>query len=92
MVRSLREGFRQAARGVAQDDCLVNQDWGFALEEVKPRIDIWHGERDVNVPIHAGQYLKVILPNTRTHFLPGEGHFFLLTRWQEVLSALVDKV
>ena len=92
LVSSLREGFQQSARGVALDDCLVNQAWGFALEDVRPRIDIWHGEQDVNVPLHAGQYLESALPNTRTFFLPGEGHFFVLDRWPEILSALIDQV
>jgi pimeloyl-ACP methyl ester carboxylesterase len=90
LVSSLREGFRQDARGVALDDQLVNQDWKFALEEIKPRIDIWHGDLDVTVPLHAGQFLKAELPNARTFFLPGEGHFFILERWKEVLSALLD--
>jgi pimeloyl-ACP methyl ester carboxylesterase len=92
LVKSLREGFRQDAHGVALDDRLVNQGWGFILEEIMPRIDIWHGEQDVNVPLHAGQYLEAVLPNTRTFFLPGEGHFFILDRWPEVLSALIDQV
>lgn len=50
MVLSIREGFRSGYLGVALDDILVNGDWGFDLQEVKPRIDIWHGEADVNVP------------------------------------------
>jgi pimeloyl-ACP methyl ester carboxylesterase len=91
LVSSLREGFRQGFRGVAHDDILVNQEWGFDLESVKPRIDIWHGEADVNVPIHAGQYLRDRLPNRRTFFLPGAGHFFLLARWEEILSELVHE-
>lgn len=90
VVSSIREGFRQDSRGVAQDDILINQDWGFDLRRVEPRIDIWHGDADVNVPIHAGEYLRDTLPNTRTIFLSGEGHFFLFRRWEEVLSALVD--
>jgi pimeloyl-ACP methyl ester carboxylesterase len=90
LTSSLREGFRQDARGVAQDDCLVNQDWGFSLKQIKQRVDIWHGDQDVNVPLHAGQYLEAELPETRTFFLSGEGHFFLLNRWREVLSALVN--
>jgi pimeloyl-ACP methyl ester carboxylesterase len=91
MVSALREGFRQGSQAVAQDDVLVNREWGFDLEHVTPRIDIWHGEADVNVPVHAGWYLRDTLPNTRATFLPGEGHFFLLGRWEEVLSALVSE-
>jgi pimeloyl-ACP methyl ester carboxylesterase len=89
LVDSIREGLVRDARGVAQDDILVNQEWGFDLSRVKPRIDIWHGEADVNVPYHAGEYLREVLPNTRATFLPGAGHFFLLGCWEEVLSALV---
>jgi pimeloyl-ACP methyl ester carboxylesterase len=88
-VTSVREGFRPGSQGVAQDDILINQDWGFDLEGVRPRIDIWHGESDVNVPISAGKYLHDVLPNSRATFLPGEGHFSLLRRWEEILSALV---
>lgn len=88
MVSSIREGFRQGSRGVDQDDILVNQEWGFDLASVKPRIDIWHGEADVNVPIHAGEYLRDALPHARATFLPGAGHFFVLNRWEEILTAL----
>jgi pimeloyl-ACP methyl ester carboxylesterase len=88
MVSAIREGFRQGSRWVAQDDILVNQEWGFDLASVKPRIDIWHGEADVNVPIHAGEYLRDALPHARATFLPGAGHFFVLNRWEEILTAL----
>ncbi len=91
LVHSIREGFRQGSQGVALDDILVNGEWGFDLKCVKPRIDIWHGDADVNVPIHAGSYLHEVLPNRRATFLPGEGHFFLLKCWAQVLSALADE-
>ena len=88
-VSALREGLRLGSRGVAQDDTLINQEWGFDLTYISPQIDIWHGQADVNVPIHAAQYLHAMLPQTRATFLPGEGHFFLFQRWEEILSALV---
>jgi pimeloyl-ACP methyl ester carboxylesterase len=91
MVDSIREGFRQDSRGVAQDDVLTNREWGFDLEGVEPRIDIWHGEADVNVPVHAGKHLQDVLPNTRATFLPGAGHFFIFGRWEEILSTLIDE-
>jgi len=90
VVGSIREGFRQGSRGVAQDDMLTNQNWGFDLRQVRPRIDIWHGDADVNVPVHAGEYLHDTLQNTRATFLPGQGHFLLLSHWEDVLTALVN--
>ena len=90
-VLSVREGFRQGSRGVAQDDVLVNREWGFDLQGIKPRVDIWHGEADVNVPVQAGRYLQEVLPNRRATFVPGEGHFLMLKHWGEILSALVNE-
>ena len=91
LVISIQEGFRQGHQGVALDDILVNGEWAFTLQDVKPRIDIWHGEDDVNVPFHAGQYLSDTLPNSREYFLPAKGHFFVLSRWEEIISTMIDK-
>jgi pimeloyl-ACP methyl ester carboxylesterase len=88
-VSAVREGFRSGSRGVAQDDTLINRDWGFDLACVRPRIEIWHGEADVNVPIGAAKYLRAMLPNTHATFLPNEGHFFILKYWEDILLALV---
>ncbi len=87
---SVREGFRTGSRGVAWDDILINREWGFDLAGVKPRIDIWHGQADVNVPVHAAHYLQDKLPHTRLTLLPGKGHFFLFACWLDVLSGLVS--
>lgn len=89
-INAVREGFRSGSKGVAYDDILVNQEWGFALADVIPQIDIWHGDADVNVPIHAARFLHDSLPNCRTRFLTGEGHFLLMNHWEEILTALMD--
>lgn len=89
-VRSIQEGYRPGWRGVAQDDVIVNRDWGFDLASIQVPVDIWHGEADVNVPIGAGRYLAAALPRACPFFLPDEGHFFVLKHWGEVLAALVS--
>lgn len=89
-ISTVREGFRFGSSGVAQDDILINQDWDFNLTEIKPHIDIWHGEKDVNVPMNAAQYLCNMLPHARLIFLPSEGHFIQLKYWGGILSALVN--
>ena len=88
-VRSIQEGFRTGSKGVAQDDILVNKEWGFDLTGITPRIEVWHGEADVNVPFGAGKYLAESIPNARATFLEGEGHFFILKYWERILSELV---
>ena len=87
---SVREGFRSGYRGVAQDDVLVNRDWGFDLASIQPRIDIWQGDADVNVPVAAARYLQATIPHARLTILPGQGHFFLFDRWLEILKELVS--
>lgn len=67
------------------------REWGFDLAGVKPRIDIWHGEADLNVPVHAAKYLGDVLAHTRVTLLPGAGHFFIMERWEEILLALVSE-
>lgn len=89
-VQSIREGFRPGSRGVAHDDVIIRRNWGFDLASIRVPVDIWHGEADTNVPISGGRYLADVLPRARTFFLPGEGHFFILSRWREVLTALVS--
>ena len=89
MVLSIQEGFRQGATGVAHDDILVNTDWGFELKFIEPRIDIWHGQLDVNVPIHAAHYLQAQIPHNRCYEFPDKGHFFVLNSWEEVLTKLL---
>jgi pimeloyl-ACP methyl ester carboxylesterase len=90
-VSAVREGLRPGSLGVACDDILINQAWGFDPAGVQPRIDIWHGEADVNVPLHAARFLCAVIPHTRVTFLPGKGHFFLFNCWQDVLSRLVSE-
>jgi pimeloyl-ACP methyl ester carboxylesterase len=87
---SVLEGFRTGSQGVAWDDVLVNRKWGFDLASVTPRIDLWHGEADVNVPVHAALYLKEKLPHSRLNLLPGKGHFYVFTCWLNLLSGLVS--
>ena len=90
MVHSIQEGFRQGAEAVAHDDILVNSEWGFELKSIKPRIDIWHGRLDVNVPFHAAEYLHDQIPNNRIYDFPDKGHFFIIKTWEDVLSKLVN--
>lgn len=90
-VESVLEGFRPGWQGVAQDDVIVRRDWGFELGAIRVPIDIWQGESDVNVLPADARYLGRVLPRARSFFLPGEGHFFVLKRWGQVLSTLVSR-
>jgi len=86
----LQEGYRQGWQGPAQDDIITNRPWGFRLEDITVRIDVWQGELDANVPLNQGQYQHERLPNSRLTVLPGQAHLYLLAQWRAVLAALVE--
>jgi pimeloyl-ACP methyl ester carboxylesterase len=90
ILTASREGTRQGARGPAQDDIIRQHRWGFELREIRVRTDIWQGGQDLNVPSHAGEYLRATLPTTRYFFLPEEGHFSILKHWNEMMTSLLD--
>lgn len=85
----VREGYRQGWQGVARDDIVIMQDWGFDIADIRVRVDIWHGEQDRNVPLLSSEHMRDRIPNNRATFLPGEGHFFLLSHWGRVVQTLV---
>jgi len=35
-------------------------------------------------------YVEDTISNTQATFFPGEGHFFILKRWGEILEQMVD--
>ena len=86
----IQEGYRQGWKGPAQDDIIVNNPWGFHLEDITVRIDIWQGEIDKNVPRNQAHYQRERILNSRLTSWPGQAHLFLLARWHEVLAALVE--
>jgi pimeloyl-ACP methyl ester carboxylesterase len=90
LVNDIQEGYRQGWQGPAQDDIIINSPWGFRIEEIKVRIDIWQGELDKNVPINQGEYQHELIPNSRLTVVPDQAHLYLLSLWREILGALVE--
>lgn len=86
---SMREAFRQGARGAARELVLYSRPWDFDLAAIAVPVDLWHGELDVTVPDSMGEYLARTIPNCRSRFLDSEGHFSLpLKRMEEILRTL----
>jgi len=89
LFENMREAYKQGGDAPAQDDIIINSSWGFRLEDIQTRFDVWQGEVDKNVPMNLGEYQHEILPNSRLRILPGQAHLYLLTHWREVLDASV---
>jgi len=90
-IADVREGYKQGWDGPAQDDIvIINQPWGFKLENIKQRIDIWQGKQDKNVPFNHGVYQNKVIPNSRLTVLEKEAHLYLFKKWKNVLSKLIE--
>jgi pimeloyl-ACP methyl ester carboxylesterase len=89
VLRTFREGVRQGGRGLAEDLTVLATPWGFALEAVRARVLLWHGELDTTVPPAMGRHVAARIPGCQARFLPGEGHFSLpIEHMDEILRAL----
>ncbi len=86
----LAEAGRQGTRGGAWEAVMFARPWGFRLEEITMKVHLWQGEVDVNVPVSMGRYQANAIPNCQATFYPGEGHFALVDRMEEILGALVS--
>lgn len=88
MGANIKEGYRQGHEGPALDDIVINSPWGFRLQDIQTRFDVWQGEEDLNVPLIQGQYQASLLPNSQLRVLKNTAHLFPLVRWEEILVAL----
>ncbi len=91
LVSAIQEGYRRGWKGPAQDDVVIlNRPWGFRIEDIDTRVDIWQGALDKNVPLNHGVYQHERIPNSRLTVLPDQAHLYLLVKWREVLAALIE--
>ncbi len=74
-LREMFEAFRQGNWGPSYDAWLFVQPWGFELEAIQcQRVYVWHGERDVHVPVSMGRAVAAAIPGCRATFFPEETH------------------
>jgi pimeloyl-ACP methyl ester carboxylesterase len=91
MAATLRESLRNGARGGQYDAWLLQQPWGFRLENVNARVLLWQGECDLSVPVAMGRYLAQRIPGCEARFFAGEGHLSLVNKYRdEILSTLIE--
>ena len=89
VLAAVREAFRQGGRGAAHELVLFSRDWGFRLEAIATRVELWHGECDTTVPAAFGRAIAAAVPDCRARFFPEEGHFSLpVNRMDEILATV----
>ncbi|OGY56318.1 MAG: hypothetical protein A2Y84_01065 [Candidatus Colwellbacteria bacterium RBG_13_48_8] len=86
LLANLRESDRQGIKGIYWEWCLYARPWGFDLEKIKAPVSVFGGEDDVLTPPDMVERLAELIPQSRLHIIPDEGHYSLLYRHQrEVL-------
>jgi pimeloyl-ACP methyl ester carboxylesterase len=88
IIADLREAFRQGVKGPAYEFRLFLRPWRFKPEDITARVRIWHGEADDTVPPSMARYYERTIPNAKATFFPGEGHFMVLNRGEEINNEL----
>ena len=85
-ARDLHEAFRGGSRGAAHDARLSARPWGFRLEDIRMRVNLWQGEEDRNVPPSMGRHQAQAIPQCVSRFVPGEGHAGWIDHIDEMLA------
>lgn len=89
-MQSDQEAYSQGTIGLAQDIYLITRPWGFALEEIKIRVQLWHGTADNSTSLAMARYMAAKIPNSNLSICNGEGHMLLINHWEEILTALLQ--
>lgn len=90
MLANTDEMYRQGGRGVYDEALVISRGWGFALDEIRVPVIIWHGDADPTVPVAMGHFLAGQVSTCRARFYPEEGHQLFVERWAEILSDLIS--
>lgn len=86
---SRNEGYRQKGIGIWYDTTQVPGRWSIPLDEIRTKVYLWQGEKDISVPLSMGKYLAGKLPNCEAHFIKDAGHFWVFEHLNEMLEILV---
>lgn len=91
-IAQMLEALLQGSRGPAHDAKLYVQPWGFKLEDVAfNNVYLWHGERDVNVPVSMGRAMAKAIPHCQARFYPGETHLLVAyNHLEEIMEAMIS--
>ena len=87
-IEDYRRASSTSALAAAQDFALFAREWGFCLEDITAPVDIWHGDKDRNVPISHGRIQAERIPGARFHECPGLGHMLAVDRMEEILRSV----
>ncbi|KAL6248607.1 hypothetical protein RBB50_004862 [Rhinocladiella similis] len=95
LVQALHESYRQPGDGVNLDIKLIAGDWGFDLATLDTEgfsICLWHGGRDVNVPVAMARKAAGMIKGAKLKVLENEAHLSIsLNAQDQILEDLLSR-
>ncbi|MFF4340365.1 alpha/beta fold hydrolase [Kitasatospora sp. NPDC001540] len=70
-----RQAFRYGADGWIDDVLAFITDWGFAVEDIRVPVRLWHGADDRFSPVGHSAWLADHIPGAQLYLEPGAAHF-----------------
>lgn len=87
LIAASTEALRGGMEGAAWDGLLLAGSWDLPFESIRIPIRLWHGEKDIVVPVAMGRHLARSIPGCQATFYPEDGHFSLpYGRIQEIFQ------
>jgi pimeloyl-ACP methyl ester carboxylesterase len=91
IFESQRRAWRGSAEGVMDDARIYAHPWGFAVEDVRVPVRLWHGKQDRAFAVCLAEEIANRLPNCKARFIENEGHYSLPIRHiGEILQDLIS--
>jgi pimeloyl-ACP methyl ester carboxylesterase len=91
IFESQRRAWRGSAEGAMDDARIYAHPWGFAVEDVRVPVRLWHGKQDRAFAVCLAEEIANRLPNCKARFIENEGHYSLPIRHiREILQDLIS--
>jgi pimeloyl-ACP methyl ester carboxylesterase len=91
IFESQRRAWRGSVEGVLIDARIYAQPWGFAIEDVRVPVRLWHGIEDRAFAVRLAEEIANRFPNCKARFIQDEGHYSLPIRhMREILEDLIS--
>ena len=91
ILENLTLATSKGVEGFTSDLRSFSLPWQFKLEDIRTKIEVWHGHKDQIIGFPVAEYLASSLESTSTRFHENGGHLFLFDHWHEVLASIKNK-
>ena len=91
MIDDMRNNSHTMGLAAAQDFVLFASDWGFRLEDIRAPVHFFQGSVDRNVPAQHAELMAKRVPGAIVHRYPGEGHFMVVKRLEEIVRTVFGR-